>query len=72
MGNATSDRMEFHQHEIILLEEMMEISYESTRSRGDSQSNPKNPTIENYDLLTVIIRTWCICYDINIIYEKDI
>ncbi len=68
MQNATSNRMEFYWHALTLLnQEMMEISYESKRSRGDGQSNSNNP-----ESSTVLTRIWCKYYDINSIHEEDI
>ncbi len=49
MGNAQSDRVEFYQHALTLLnQEMNDISKNNTRSRGDDQSNTDNPTSENH------------------------
>ncbi len=49
MGNAPSDRMEFYQHALTLLnQEMIDISNDNTRSRGDDQSNNDNPTSKNH------------------------
>ncbi len=49
MGNAPSDRMDFYQHALKLLnQEMIEISNNNMRSRGDDQNITNNPTSKNH------------------------